>query len=811
MTSLAGRRGLARGAAAVGAALALMGACAAQAQPTASRSFDLPAQPLQTALVRFALQAGVSLGGSRACLGRSEPVEGRLTAREALDRLLARSGCRAEWVDASAVRIVAIAGPGRPEPPPAPPPSPPPAFTSTEIVVTATKRSSLLDRLPYAISALRGEDLKLSGAVDTADVAAQLAGVTVTNLGPGRDKILLRGLSDGAFTGRTQSTVGLYLDHVPITYNAPDPDLRLADIDTVEVLRGPQGSLYGSGSIAGIYRIVTRQPVLDSFSGSIEVSGATTRAGTASGGFEGMFNLPIVKDRIALRAVGYSESDGGYINDAALGLSDVNRTVRSGVRAAVRIQASPGWTGTLGGTVQWINSSDTQYVNPALGRLTRASAMREPHDNDFAQAYLTLEGRTPWGDLTSSTALVVHDIASRYDASAAASLFRPSAAGPAAFDELTTVRLLVEELNLVSPDGSPLRWLAGAFASASDEATVGDLRLPAASSGPLLYHEARTDRLVETAVYGEVSYDLAAGLSFTAGLRYFHSAVRTASRVTGEAGPDRLFDGRTSVNGWAPKAVLAYRFTPDAQVYALVSEGYRSGGFNTGGPIGQGFSSSGPEPDRLFRPDELWNYELGLKASLLSGRLKLRAAGFYAVWNDLQTDQFLPSGLSFTANAGDGRNLGLEMELVYQPTDRLSFRLNVLADHPELIQANASFPARADVGLPGVPDVSAGAAVSYRRPLASGLALVLDAQATYVGASRLTFDPSLSPRMGDYTLAKASAALVAPRWRLTAVISNPSDSSGDTFAYGNPFSLRTARQVTPLRPLTVGLSLGLTF
>ena len=370
---------------------------------------------------------------------------------------------------------------------------------------------------------------------------------------------------------------------------------------------------------------------------------------------------------------------------------------------------------------------------------------------------------------------------------------------------------MVEEVNLASRGPGRLQWLVGAFASASDETTTSDLGLTASPAAAALYHERRTDRLVEAALYGEATFDLTARLSFTAGLRYFHSSVRTASLVSGFGGPDRAFSGRAGLDGWAPKAVLAYRLTAESQVYFLVSEGYRSGGFNTGGPIGQQFSNATPEPDRRFRPDELWNYELGLKASLLDGRLKLRAAAFYAIWDDLQTDQFLPSGLSFTGNAGTGRNVGLETELVYQFADWLSIRLNGLIDEPELARADPGFPTRRDVGLPGVPDVSAGAAIAYRRPLAGGWSLVVDGQIEYVGASRLTFDPTLSPRMGDYTLAKASAALVGPRWRITAVVSNPSDSSGDTFAYGNPFSLRSARQVTPLRPVTFRLSVGVNF
>jgi outer membrane receptor protein involved in Fe transport len=139
----------------------------------------------------------------------------------------------------------------------------------TELMITARKRPERLDSLPAGVSALSGEQLFATGSDDTRDTAGQLVGVTMTNLGPGRDKLLMRGLSDGAFTGRARSTVGTYLDDTPINYNAPNPDLRLVDVERVETLRGPQGALYGSGALAGVYRIVANKPDPSTLAASI--------------------------------------------------------------------------------------------------------------------------------------------------------------------------------------------------------------------------------------------------------------------------------------------------------------------------------------------------------------------------------------------------------------------------------------------------------------------------------------------------------------------------------------------------------------
>ncbi|MDB5467197.1 MAG: TonB-dependent receptor, partial [Phenylobacterium sp.] len=226
--------------------------------------FHVPAQPASEALLQVALQAGASLGGDLdACRGPSRALDGRLTLEAALNQLLAGQPCRFQLDSGGAILIVAAPrGRPQPHPPPAVAPRPPataagpaPAATVGELVVTAGRRAELPGRTPYAITALAGSDLTSLGVTDIPTLASLVAGMTVTNLGPGRDKVLLRGLSDGAYTGVTQSTVSLYLDDVPVTYNAPDPDLRLIDVDRVEVMRGPQGTLYGGGTMGGIVRV----------------------------------------------------------------------------------------------------------------------------------------------------------------------------------------------------------------------------------------------------------------------------------------------------------------------------------------------------------------------------------------------------------------------------------------------------------------------------------------------------------------------------------------------------------------------------
>lgn len=775
----------------------------------ARRHFAIPPQAAADALIAFALQADLSIGGVSACAGRSPGLTGSFTVREGLERLT-MGGCTFEILDARTVRITPRAEAASRPPPRRPAPrrvAPPPLLVS-ELLVTATKRIEAADRVPASVTVMGAEQLSATGAVDAHGAIRQIVGVTMTNLGAGRDKILLRGLSDGTFTGRTRSTVGTFLDNAPITYNAPDPDLRLADVEAVEVVRGPQGALYGAGSLSGVYRIVTRKPVLGEVEGRVSALTAWTESGSPSRQLEAVANLPLAGDRVAARLVAYHEVQGGYLDDLNLRLTNVDTTTRDGGRLAVRADVTDGWMLTASTAVQRLASNDTQYVTNIQG-LTRANRVRENHANDFAEAAITLEGVGDWGRLQSTTAYVRHDFASQYDASAALSLYGDSEADFGVYREAAKVDMFTQDIFVTSPDKGRFRWLVGGYGALTREKTPSllEARMTGGSAPRRVYSEDRSDRRTGIALYGKASYDVAPGWTVSLGARTFHTALRTRSNVMVlRPFQSRAFVRKATYRGWTPEASLQYRLPGGDLVYLLMSEGYRPGGFNSGG-------LAPPSPSRrTFQPDRLRNYEMGAKLKLLDRRLDLRAALFYDLWSDIQTDQYLsPSGLAYTANVGDGRNLGLEIEASWRPTSQWSLQANALFDQPEVTRVNPVFAARVQSRLPGVPDVSFGALAAYTRPLPGDLDLLLTAETGYVGRSRLTFDPALSPAMGGYFTGKVSAQFIAPRWRLAAFIENPTNSKGDTFAYGNPFTFGQVRQVTPQRPRTFSLSLSAAF
>lgn len=759
------------------------------------------------------MQADVSLLGASACgAGASAGLTGRYGLSDALARVLANAPCAWRIVDARTVRIVPAAPQARLQGPP--------VALVAELLVTARKRPERLDTLPAGVSAISGEQLFITGAGDVRNTAGQLVGVVTTNLGPGRDKLLMRGLSDGAFTGRARSTVSTYLDDAPINYNAPDPDLRLTDVERVEAVRGPQGALYGSGALAGVYRIVSNKPDPGDFSAEAQIRAASTRGGSASYVTEGYANLPFADGAGALRLVGYYDDQGGYLDNVSLHLNNVDSSNRQGGRAAVRLALGDRWTLDVSAVAQRLHSRDTQYVAQTVSdprAITRATQVREASINDFAQGAITLRGELPGADLTSSTSYVQHAYSSLYDATNTAPQFSEIGASLGIYSEAARIRRVVQEVVLTSIGSDQVSWLAGVYGSMSTERTPSALDIvnspnfisaaAAVSRLVRVYDEERRDHLHELAAYGEATWRFAPGWSASAGARAFRSTLEVKSNITG-APPTVARDVRESSNfrGVSPKISLQYQFVDGMLIYGLYSEGFRPGGINTTNFVGI-------KPSRItFEPDRLQNFELGAKGRFLDQRLVLRGAAFYDQWSDIQSDQYRDSGLAYTANVGAARVEGLEAEASYDWTTGLTLQANALYSAPKFTSVNRDFASFLGSGLPGAPRWSGGLLVRYERPLPRDLTLRLVGQAAYVGAARLTFDPAFTARTDAVVDATLLAEVAARRWSTTFFLTNPADSAGNTFAYGNPFTfIKGVRQVTPQRPRTIGVRLAAAF
>ncbi|MGN6364330.1 TonB-dependent receptor [Asticcacaulis taihuensis] len=774
-------------------------ALAAQTVP-----IDIPAEPLAQAVVDLARQTGSNIGGvdPARCAAPSRAIRGAMTARAALDRLLRGSHCRFDQPDADTFVLKLRL------PPllrlPAPHHEEIPADAPTEVMVTANRRLQNAATAASAISVINADTLARRGG-DLSDVAAQAAGLTLTNLGAGRNKILLRGLSDGVFTGRTQSSVGLYLDEAPITYNAPDPDLLLVDMARIEVLKGPQGALYGEGSISGVVRLVTRAPDLSRFGGSLNAGVGLSDQAAASSRWDGVLNLPVIKDRLGVRVVAYSDEAGGYIRDVSSGQTHINSVQRFGSRVSALWRVNADWSVSASQATQHINAKDSQYVSGNLGAYARDLIVREPHDNDFNQASFGVQGRTGLGTLKLSLNHLHHHLDSRYDASPLAGQYGLPATAGLIYDQAQAVELTTRELTLASPSDQRLRWLAGVFSAQSTERLTPRLAEP--TTRRPLYSEQRHDRITTLAAFGELSYDLTPHWTAVLGLRQTDTRHDLDSHIETETvggDHDEQIRDRASTVRLSHQMTLRYRPNDTATYYIQSGEGYRGGGFNTTHLYG-----TQAVPVR-YAGDELNSYEAGAKLRFPAANLRLDLAVFKAYWRDLQSDQLQTDGLPVTVNIGNGVNTGLEVEATWRPGPALTLKAAGLINEPRLTRPNPDFVTSEDSGLPYIARQGFSLSADWQRNLGNAV-WRSGADLTWRGRSHLNFGPLQDIEMGGYAELALDTQLEFGPMRYGLRLENALGADGNSFAYGNPFSLGLTPQQTPPRPRTLWISLSRDF
>lgn len=782
--------------------------------------FDIPAEPLANAITEFSRQARVSIGTSFTLSDMtSRAIRGYMTPQQALAKLLKDTGATYDFVSPSAAVIKLAPKHVTKQTPAPPPPKIKPLIQKPyieDVVVTATKLTSRAQTLPASISVVEGSSLEDLGISHATGLTSQVPGLMTTNRGPGRNKIFIRGLSDGAFTGQTQSTVGVYFDVAPMTFNDPYPDLKLIDINRVEVLQGPQGTLYGAGAISGVFRIIPNYPDLENVSGDLELSNSLTNDGTFNHAVDAVANVPIATDKLGIRLAGSWERDGGYIDDIRLGLKNVNAGTISSMRGILRWQPANAWTVDLTGIFQDIDLNDTQYFVQSLGRYNRDNYLAEPYSDTFILGNAKISGDLGWARLLSSTTLVRRENRARNDATLAVSKYISVPLTPSPFDTKRDIDTLSQEVRLSSQNDDGIDWMVGAFYLRRGETGNFTLTAPGASAAlgmtipnDAIFYEDRLDHIREAALFSNVSVALWGHFRFGIGARLFRSRYNTTASLYSvkDAGTKQIA-GKNTHNGVTPQAVLSYQPRDDFLAYLSASEGYRNGGININTPLD---AVIGFEPNEtgqnfnVFHPDRLWNFELGVKKEWLDNRLRVNGSIFYVYWSGIQTDQYLANGLPYVLNAGNAINYGFELEANALVTDLLQLSANFFWNSPEMREGNAFLGAKRGDRLPGIADFAAGASATYRFDLGYGLHGTFSGRYSYTGKSYLMFGDK-SPSMGNYHVADFRVELSKNEWTIGAFLQNSWSETGNSFSFGNPFSQPFEKQVTPLRPLTAGLT-----
>ena len=754
-------------------------------------AIDLPATSLGDAAIRIARAANVTIGMTDPGLARlaTPPLHGRLTVDDALGRLLRGLPARAERIDAGSWRIVA-ARPARPVAPT--PEAAPPPPGENEIIVTGSKTGTRFDRYAGTASVLSGSDLTLGEQGQGSDALVQrLPTFASTHLGSGRNKLFIRGVADSSFNGPSQAVVGEYLGDVRLNYNAPDPDISLYDVRAVEVIEGPQGTLYGVGALGGIVRIVPEPVHMAESEAQLAFDAATTAHADAGYDAVGLVNLPIVAGKIAVRALAFRTVDGGYIDDAGRGLRHVNRTRKSGGRAALALR--PGeWKIDLGLVLQNIDSADGQYAERGFPPLTRSDRVAQPFDNDYLLTHLTIA--RDWGKTSflSASAFVRQRADSRFD-------FTPDgAANPRIFDQSNHIDLFTNETRLSRLDSSGQGWVVGTSILYDNERLTRAIGAPASPTRIL----GISNKVTEGAVFGEAGHELFRDLVATAGVRfeYAHLVGEPLNRVADVEEPRR---DETAV---LPSLSLSWQVDPRWMLFTRYQEGLRPGGLSV--TPNQG---SAPSAQR-FKGDSLSSVEGGVKMLPdAANRLRATLTFSYAHWENIQADLVDMRGLPYTDNIGSGWILGAEATAEWRPFSNLTLTGALFVNHSRLTYAEPGVTTDEEQELPNVPHLGLTGRVHYRHALSGPWQLDLDASGRYTGHSRLGTKPNLYIQQGNYVQSNASARVGTPKWGVSLQMDNLLDQHGNTFALGNPFDVSAGQQYVPQRPRTIRLGVDARF
>jgi len=762
----------------------------ASAREGPSSRIDIDATTLAAAIAELSREAGVSIGTEGALPQLATPaIHGRMSVERALERLLVGSGFVAHKVGSRAWRIERAPSHGVAQAPGAS--SAVPVVTAAEppapIIVTASKRAFELQSLPMAVS-VTSFDISTrtaSATTGSSDVAEQSEGLSLTGLGPGRNRIFLRGIADSAFNGPTQSTVAVVLDDARLTYSAPDPDIRLVDVERIELLKGPQGSLYGTGALGGIYHIVSRSP--DLVDPSLEVSAGASWVQQGSPGWSSALvaNLPLRRDRAALRLIGYAAREGGWVDSGARGDGNSNQVF--GGRAALAGDLGGGWLIEGKGLIQLLDSNDSQYVY-AEGARQRPAQLPEPHDNDLRHAALRLSRDSGPLQMVISTGLTSHEVRDTIDATIGANQF--GLPDPGTLDEDRHYRVWDSEARIFNHDGR-IDWLVGLSHVTARQSLLSVLSNAAGSAG-LEVDDSRR-RVTDSAVFGDTTFPVFDRVKLNLGARLFSSVTRE-SRSFAQAS----FTEKRTKQGVTPTVAIAWQPRETRLVYLRYGSAFRPGGANV--------DESGQL--RALKSDELATIEAGWREQTTDGA-SFEVDAYFSRWQHIQSDRLRPDGLIESGTAGNGQIFGAEASAQIPLGHGWRSILGANYTRATLTSALPGFDSD-DRRLPVVPEYTARASLVRQFDLA-GAPAHMELRLRYLGPARLSFDPALDRPMGRVLESSLRAGVTIGGVAMDLVADNLFDNSSDTFAYGNPLRFPLGRQFTPQRPRTVSLSIGRRF
>ncbi len=827
-----------------------LGAAPIAAASEATYTFNIPAQALADTLRTIGQETAMNIvfAPDTVADARAPAIRGELTAEQAISRALSKTKLRVRKATANSFLIepsltgstatpvlspgvssrIAAADPprGQAEPmsaasPAVPPSVDPEAQSLQEVVVTAQKKSQRLLDVPVPVSVLDTADLSANGQSRLQDYFAQVPGLSLTtNNGGGWQTLAIRGITTGVVAN---PTVGIMIDDVPFGSSTSIgngsvliPDIDPGDLARVEVLKGPQGTLYGADSMGGLVKFVTLDPTTDRLSGRVEVLGDHVDQGESGYVVRGSANVPLADD-LAFRASGFVRRDPGYVDNVLTNQNNSNRVNVYGGLISALWRPSDALSfkfdvllqNTYGDGTPAIDATldSNGYLHPIYGYQKQARLRGTEQYYTTMRLYsATVKAKIGSLDFTSITGygdnknLDVSDYTSLYGTPSDGPFFSPT-------------RKITQEFRLSSSGGRTLDWLAGVFYTHENS----PVDLPSNNVDPatgqqtgLLIDYYYPSTLTEYALFGDVTFHITDRLDLQIGGRDSKNRQTSNETDTGPLVP--AYDGYPSPFVYPTErtsgSAFTYLFTPEFKIsqdfmaYARLTSGYRLGGPNLGAAV--------YHLPVEYAPDKTTNWELGTKGSFFDGALTLDASAYYIDWKQIQIILTLPNG-RYNANGGDAKSQGLEFTMQARPARGLTISANAAINDARLTQnlpkASSAFGSSGE-RLPYSEPYSGSVSVNQEWPLARDWFGFVGGRVNYVGAREGEFRLSLSvPRINfpAYTESDLRFGVRDASWVVNFFVNNASNVHGIVGGGGN--YAQSAYNIFYIQPRTVGVSL----
>ncbi len=718
-----------------------------------------------------------------------------------------------------------------------------------DVIVTATRRAERLQDVPVSITTLSQEDLNERGIVNYDGLATATPGVVLNRASANFNNFTARGIATNGYGANLQSTVAIYLDELPISSNGNSTilDPSLYDVERIEFLRGPQGTLFGSGSLAGALRILTHDPDPSRFDASALVDFGTMNEGGLRQRYNAMVNVPLIEDQLALRVVGFSRNEEGWVDNVGTGIENSNTLIQYGGRAILQWEPTDRFTARLLFSNEVSNPHDSSLTNPTRGEYVRLTDKPDLFQSDMTNYNATLEYQFDGASLTSSTTysdytgLFYVDLAGTY---AQAFAF--------ALDADAWDSTFVQETRLVSDAGGSFDWSVGAFymrkrrdvdyayrSNAAFLAAQGFTGLPDESYQRFASHFVSH----EIAAFGQVTYRFNPDLWVTGGLRYGSTDAQGFSEdggyssnylnrayiatVLGIPNPGPLVvtpnaPGAAGVkaeeDGPSYRLSLSWRPTPAITTYGAVSTGFRPPIVNA-----RAGAASTIDPTDIIIPDgassdELINYEVGVKGRWFNGRLFADAALYLIDWNDIQVQaNRVSDSVQFATNIGGASSKGLEVSIVALPAEGWTVAVNGSLNEAKVNDLTAAEAAISgavpDARLAG-PEVQGSVRVNYEWRPTPGVLANASVAVSHVGSFPNAFPNTPGrplvplPTYDDtdsYTFVNANLAFAFDQFTVAGYVENVFDDRSVNYIHPEAFiDGRYGRT----RPRTIGVRIG---